>query len=83
MKLAKAASVMKGFRAYFKVPSTGDTQLSIRIDDDAVTAVDGVEADEKAATPSAIYSVDGVYMGTDLNALPHGVYIIKGKKVVK
>ena len=83
LKLAKAASVMKGFRAYFKVPSTGDTQLSIRIDDDAVTAIDGVEADEKAATPSAIYSVDGVYMGTDLNALPHGVYIIKGKKVVK
>lgn len=83
LKLAKAASVMKGFRAYFKVPSTSDSPLTIRIDDDAVTAIDGVQTDESATMPSAIYSVDGIYKGTDLKALPHGVYIINGKKVVK
>ena len=30
-----------------------------------------------------IYSVDGRYLGTDLNALPHGVYIVGGRKLVK
>lgn len=37
-------------------------------------------------TPPAdnrIFTVDGVYMGTNLNALPHGVYIINGRKIVK
>ncbi len=30
-----------------------------------------------------IYSVDGRYLGTDLNALPHGVYIVGGRKILK
>lgn len=30
-----------------------------------------------------IYSVDGRYLGTDLNALPHGVYIVGGRKVTR
>lgn len=30
-----------------------------------------------------IYSVDGRYLGTDLNALPHGVYIVGGQKIAK
>ncbi len=30
-----------------------------------------------------IYSIDGRYMGLDFEALPHGIYIIDGKKVVK
>lgn len=32
---------------------------------------------------SRIYSVDGRYLGTDLNALPHGVYIVGGHKIAK
>lgn len=30
----------------------------------------------------AVYTIDGRYAGTDLNALPHGIYIVGGKKVV-
>ena len=30
-----------------------------------------------------IYSVDGRYLGTDFNALPHGVYIVGGRKILK
>ena len=30
-----------------------------------------------------IYSLDGRYLGTDLNALPHGVYIVGGRKILK
>jgi hypothetical protein len=30
-----------------------------------------------------IYTLDGRYVGTDKSSLPHGLYIINGKKVVK
>ena len=36
-----------------------------------------------AADSKAVYSLDGRYMGTDLRLLPHGLYIVGGKKVVK
>ena len=32
---------------------------------------------------SSIYNLHGRYMGTELNALPKGVYIIGGKKIIK
>lgn len=35
------------------------------------------------AADNKIYSLDGRYLGTDLNALPHGVYIVGGRKVLK
>ena len=35
------------------------------------------------ATSGRIYSLDGVYLGTNINALSKGVYIVDGKKVVK
>ena len=35
------------------------------------------------ATSGRIYSLDGVYLGTNINALNKGVYIVDGKKVVR
>ena len=35
------------------------------------------------AAGGRIYTIDGRFAGLDLNALPHGIYIIDGKKVVK
>jgi hypothetical protein len=32
---------------------------------------------------SGIYTLDGRYVGVDRNALPRGLYIINGKKVVR
>ena len=48
----------------------------------------GVETDIKnvkayIAEKSAIYSLDGKRLGTDVNALQKGIYIIGGKKIVK
>ena len=31
----------------------------------------------------SIYTLDGKYAGTNLNALPHGIYIVGGKKIVR
>ena len=35
------------------------------------------------AADNKIYSLEGRYLGTDLNALPHGVYILGGRKILK
>ncbi len=83
LKLAKANTTMKGLRAYFKVASASSAQLMIQLDDEVITAIDEVEADPSAAASEAVYSVNGTYMGTNLKALPQGVYIINGRKVVK
>lgn len=40
-------------------------------------------ADKPSAAPLAIYTISGQYVGTDFNSLPSGVYVMRGKKVVK
>lgn len=39
--------------------------------------------DTKAVKNNGIYSLTGVYMGTNINALPAGIYVVNGQKVVK
>ena len=48
---------------------------------DTTTGIKGI-AHTGAATKH-IYTLDGRYVGQDFNALPHGIYIIGGKKIVK
>jgi immune inhibitor A len=38
---------------------------------------------ENTRQQKGIYSISGMYMGTDWNALPRGIYIRDGKKIVK
>ena len=48
----------------------------------ASTGISGVRhADDKAA--QAVYTLDGRRVGYDLRALPHGIYIVGGKKIAK
>ena len=48
----------------------------------ASTGISGVRhADGKAA--QAVYTLDGRRVGYDLRALPHGIYIVGGKKIAK
>ena len=48
---------------------------------DTTTGIKGIEHNE--TTTKRIYTLDGRYVGQDFNALPHGIYIIGGKKIVK
>ncbi len=45
------------------------------------TGIHAVEAGSSKST--AIYGINGEYLGTDLNKLPKGIYIINGKKIIK
>lgn len=48
----------------------------------ATTGISGVTAD-KPNLKGRIYTTSGVYVGTDFDVLPQGVYVVNGKKVVK
>ena len=77
---AEGKETMKGFRAYFLVPkSTAAAALNLSFGD--ATGINGVAAD--AEKNVKVYNVNGQYVGTSLEALPKGLYIVGGKKVLK
>ena len=49
----------------------------------ALVGFEKVKANAVPAHKQGIYSIDGVYLGTDFDALPKGIYIKDGKKVLK
>lgn len=76
---------IKGYRAYIVMclnPTmyTDDVYgVKMYIDED-LTAINGVEVDR---TNGKVYTVDGKYVGKDVNRMQKGVYIVNGKKVIK
>lgn len=71
---------MNGFRAYFNVPS-GTSAANVNINFGDATGISGVEAD--AVKSAKVYNLNGQYVGTSLDALPGGIYVVNGKKVMK
>ena len=49
----------------------------------STTGIQMMPAEATESRPDAIYDLNGRYVGTDLNALQKGIYIFRGKKVVK
>lgn len=78
---AASTATMKGFRAYFYNinGSTAGAALNLSFGD--ATGINGVAAD--AEKNVKVYNVNGQYVGTNLEALPKGLYIVGGKKVLK
>ena len=85
---AKNGTKMKGLRGYFMTSeSAGSQKFSISIDGEVVTSVDGVSVDEETGVAGngevRIYDTAGQYLGSDLDRLPKGIYIVNGKKIIK
>ena len=77
---AEGKETMRGFRAFFIVPkNTAGAALNLSFGE--ATGIDGVAVD--AVKSVKIYNVNGQYVGTNLDALPKGLYIVGGKKVLK
>ncbi len=77
----KKDTTIKGLRAYFIINSNGG-QAKINFGDDETTGIENI------VTPTAIsnqkvYNLNGQYVGNDLKAMPKGIYIVNGKKVIK
>lgn len=77
---AEGKETMKGFRAYFLVPKN-TTAAALNLSFGDATGINGVAAD--AEKNVKVYNVNGQYVGTSLEALPKGLYIVGGKKVLK
>ena len=77
----KKDTTIKGLRAYFIINSNGNG-AKINFGDDETTGIENI------VTPTAIsnqkvYNLNGQYVGNDLKAMPKGIYIVNGKKVIK
>lgn len=85
-----AANGFKGFirsmRAYVEAPQgvSPAAQFAMMFDDsDDVTAIEAIKSSVTTGKAS-IYTVDGRYVGNNLETLPSGsIYIVNGKKIFK
>ena len=51
--------------------------------DNIISGIHFIENDEMSSFGQGVYSLDGRYMGTSVNSLDKGIYIVNGKKIVK
>ena len=78
---APGKETMKGFRAYFNVPSNASAAaLNINIDGET-TGINNIETE--ATVNGKVYNLNGQYVGNSLNGLKKGIYVVNGKKVIK
>lgn len=72
---------MKGTRVYFIIPRKAVDQV---LSYDTETIVDGIVDVEvnSQSNSQKVYNINGVYVGSSLQNLTPGVYIVSGKKVV-
>ena len=78
---AAATNTMKGFRAYFMVPS-GSSAAAININiDGETTGINNIETE--TTVNGKVYNLNGQYVGNSLNGLKKGIYVVNGKKVIK
>lgn len=78
---AVGKETMKGFRAYFYVPSkVSAAALNINIDGET-TGINDIETE--ATVNGKVYNLNGQYVGNSLNGLKKGIYVVNGKKVIK
>ncbi len=75
---------MKGFRAYFTETTSGGSKITEwSLDGNAPTSIDGIDAAEGDGF-GVVYNLQGqVVSRQGLGVLPKGVYVVKGKKVIK
>lgn len=76
---------MPKHRCYFMIEGAPAGAKLMLMDNfgEVITGIDGVEASDLVRTTGRIYNLNGQQVGNDLEALPRGVYIVNGKKVMK
>ena len=83
----KAEPLIPPFRGFI-MPKLGTPNAAkefiVLTEDDQTTGINDVITDANAQQGAQrIYTIDGRYVGTSLDSLPSGIYIMKGKKTLK
>lgn len=72
------------FRAYIQpINKTAAAKSFVILMDGETTGIDSLEQGMPQNGTQRIYTLDGHYAGDSFDSLPSGVYVIKGKKIVK
>lgn len=75
---------LKGFRGYFLLSGGDKAQINTYVIDGTGTGISGIEDFGNGSAPRGVYNTAGQKMSQgDTKALPKGVYVINGKKVIK
>ena len=84
-RVTKNDVTMPKHRCYFDILNVPAGAKLLLMDNfgEVITGIDGVEASDLVRTTGRIYNLNGQMVGNDLEALPRGVYIVNGKKVMK
>lgn len=79
------AATAAPFRGYIQPKSNtpGNAKRFVILMEDEVTGIDSLEPGKPLTGAQRIYTLDGRYVGTSFDTLPNGIYVIKGKKIVK
>lgn len=85
-KFEKLNTPVKPFRAYFKGNGTASA-LNLKAIGYDKTGIDNVETESTFVTPQPVFELQGRKVATisnaeELNNLPKGIYVVKGKKIV-
>ena len=73
------------FRGYIqpKNNATSNAKHFVVLMENETTRIDDLQQDKVQNGAQRIYTLDGRYVGTSFDTLPNGIYVIKGKKIVK
>ena len=72
------ANHLKGLRAYYRVPATATAKIAFSGETTGIT----LPKEQSQPCRFKVYNLNGQYLGSSLNGLPKGLYIVNGRKVV-
>lgn len=81
LKRYTGTTALNGCRAYFLVPTNSNAKTFSFMDETTGIELLRTEADKTGA--DRVFNLSGQQVGTSLDQLPSGVYIVRGKKMVK
>ena len=75
---------LSGGKAYFQVPSKDiGTNAKVNIDGVETSAIEALHNDILLNTDNKVYNLNGQMVGIGIENMPKGIYIYKGKKIIK
>ena len=75
-------NALSGGKGYFTVPSK-TSNAKVMIDGIETTAIEQIKGSDTLSSDNKVYNLNGQAVGTKLQDMPKGVYIINGKKIAK
>ena len=80
--IPNTSNALSGGKGYFKVPSK-TANAKVMIDGIETTAIEQIKGSDILQRDNKVYNLNGQAVGTKLQDMPKGIYIMNGKKIAK